>query len=249
MRWTMLMACAGLAACQAPGGAGNDANAAAEAELAGMTVVDLVETTDENALTDPPKTAPAPDNEMSTATPGLVYYRDLPGAYWLRGSWTVRKADWFPVTGGETPAKMPARLKAFEGAAIRVDRRAILITPKSRVGNEDVMLDCKGVGYQTKEALVAAETAPGRTNADTTTREDVLHSWSIAVSERDLSRVFTSWQKQKGQVMSLICPESDPGEDEVGEYPDSNLSGAMLFDRNRMVLIYADGIVLYAERD
>lgn len=249
MRWMVQMACLGLAACQAPGGAGNNLSAEAEIEAMGMNVVNLVEMPDDRELTAPPKAPPAPDNEVSSATPGLVYYRDLPGAYWLRGSWTVRKTDWFAVTGGETPPKLPARLKAFQGAAIRIDRQAILIAPKSRVGIEGVVLDCKGVGYQTKEALVAAETAPGRANSDTTTREDVLHSWSIAVSERDLSRVFTQWQKGRGQVMALICKESDTEDAEMGEYPGSYLSGAMLFDRNRMVLIYADGTTLYAERD
>lgn len=250
MRWMVQMACLGLAACQAPGGAGNNLSAEAEIEAMGMNVVNLTEIPPgPDELIDPPPTDPAPDNGVSTALPGLVYYRDLPEAWWLRGAWTVRKTGWFAVSGGETPANVPARLKAFEGAAVRIDRQAIVVTPKSRAGIERVTLDCKGLGYQTKDALVAAETAPGRTNADTTTREDILQIWAIAVAERDLSRVFARSQTVRGRVLSMVCPESDTGDGEAGEYPDAWLSGAMLLDRNRMVLIFNDGTTLYAERD
>ncbi|MEZ0242176.1 MAG: hypothetical protein ACAH11_02295 [Sphingomonas sp.] len=178
------------------------------------------------------------ENEMRTANTGQYYYRDLPAALSLRGDWTVRKVAWLPVSGRETP-RSPERMRGFEGARIHIDRQKIAVTPRSLARFARVTLDCDGVGYLDRDRLLAS--------MQDSNPADVLLSFAIAVRETDISEAFGGLPV--GPLLSLFCPLSDTGDAEAGEYPDGYPSGVMPIDERRMVLIFSDGILLYAQRN
>ncbi|MCW3847673.1 hypothetical protein OF829_10505 [Sphingomonas sp. LB-2] len=248
----MLLGCAvALAGCKPAEETPNfmaDANFAADVNAVDTDIRNVMAAEGEQP---PPSYVAGPDdakgeNAMTDANPGQIYYRDLPAARLLRGDWTVRKTAWFAVSGKETEPRSLARLDAFDGAKVRIDRRRILVTPRASKPLAKVTLDCTSVGYLDKDRLTASENLPGRRP---NTREDVVIIYGIAVAEREISAAFAQSQSVEGQVLSLLCPESDQGDAEEGVYPVAWLSGAMLIDRNRMVLIFTDGTTLYAERD
>lgn len=248
MRLAMVAICAvALAGCKPS--APDTLNAEAEAEINAIGAEAL------NAAY-VPEPAPPPyvagpddavgENAMTNANPGQIYYRDLPAARLLRGDWTVRKTAWFAVSGRETEPKSPARMAAFQGAKVRIDRHRILVTPRDPKLLPKVTLDCTSVGYLDKDRLDASENLLNRTPHS---REDTVINFGIAVAEREIASAFDYGQDVNQQVLSLFCPESDQGDAEEGVYPVAYLSGAMQVDRDHMVLIFTDGTLVYAERN
>jgi hypothetical protein len=235
---TALTACKPVApvdnlAAEANAVAGEAVNAAFEAEPA------------------PPPYVAGPDdakgeNEVANAIPGELHYRDLPAARLFRGDWTVEKVEWFAVGGSDTPARSPAKMKALAGAHVRIDRQLIEVTT---LGDDsgDIELGCSGVSYIDKDRLVASAHLPERAN-NGISREDVLRDYGIAVAEKELVERLPGRPSADGQVLSIYCSDNQGHEvDDVEDY--GAFSGALLLDRDHMVLLYNDGTALFMKRD
>lgn len=246
-KYMVLAAPAMLAACQP---AGSDNNSA-EANAAIDEVVNLVEfaVQDNGAL---PIPDPAPyvpqagepegENLMTTAVVGLSYYRDLPAARVLKGQWVIEDADWFPVSGNETPARSAPALAAIKGARVTVERGRIALALPAGKRIAALMTECARAAYIDKDRLVAAEM---RDNVSNATREDVMLVWSVAVAERDLSRRFYNSATLYAQLLAVHCEEADP-HDQPTEY--LLLSGVLPVERDKIILVYQNGIAALAKR-
>jgi hypothetical protein len=250
MRLTiLLLSAAALAGCQA-GGGGNGAapgnasrdNTVVEIDpFANITVTLPTSEPEPDPAYVPAANDASGDNAMDDANPGQFYYRDLPAARVLRGDWTIRKVEWFAVSGSATPRRSPERVASFTGAHIRIDRQKIDVTPKGYVPMRFVV-DCPGVGYLGKDALVASEQLPNRN--PNITREDVLRDYDIAVAEKELAEAYPGVISTQGQILSVICQESTADERTVVW-----LSGVLPLERDLIALIYSDGTTLFATRD
>lgn len=243
--WMVLVAPAMLAACQPSDGDNNSAEAAAK------EVVNLAEFgAQDNSVLPIPDPAPyvpeagelAGDNVMTTAVVGLSYYRDLPAARVLKGQWVIEDADWFPVAGNETPARSAQALAAIKGARVTVERGRIALALPAGKRIEAMMTECERAAYIDKDRLVAAEM---RNNVSNATREDVMQVWSAAVAERDLSRRFYKSGTLYAQLLAVHCEEADP-HDQPTEY--LLLSGVLPIERNKMILVWQNGIAALAHR-
>lgn len=196
---------------------------------------------------EPPQATPPnlPDNAQSTATVGLIVYKDLPQAVGLRGRWRVNDADWFAVSGRRTTARSTADLAAVHDAIIAIDRdQARFTADKGR--KLPVLNRCQSLAFIDKDRLVDAARAA---DPNRTTREDVLHGYGIAVAERDLLDRFNKSLSATGQaeVIAVDCddPERDP---EAGLLGAPGLIGVYRLQENKTVFLFENGIGALADR-
>lgn len=240
-----------LAACQPPE-SNESANEDAAANAAADRIANLIASAESQGNSALPIPDPAPyvpeagepagDNEMTSAVVGLSHYRDLPAARVLKGRWVIEDADWFPVAGNETPARSTPELAAMKGARVTIERGRIALELPAGKRIAALITECVDAGYIDKDRLVAAEMRDNEANA---TREDVMQMWSVAVAERDLSRRFYNSGTLYAQLLAVTCEEADP-HDQPTEY--LLLSGVLPIERDKMILIYQNGIAALAHR-
>jgi len=183
------------------------------------------------------------DNAMTTAIPEQVYYRDLPAARLVRGDWTVKKAGWFAVSGNETASRAAWREAAFAGAHIRIDRQKIHVTLKGQNSLGFFQIDCAGIGYLGKYALVESERRPSGVHP-TISREDVMRDYGIAVAEKELVQAYPGAVSTDAYLLSVLCPESPNDERMTG-----GMTGVLLIARDLLAVTYSNGVTLFATRD
>jgi len=251
MRKVVMLGCvAALAACKPANEAGNDAVNAQFAADVNAIDAETRNIMAAGAEPPPPPYVAGPDdakgaNEVTDAMPGELHYRDLPAARLFRGDWTVEKTEWFAVGGSDTPPRSPAKMALLAGAHVRIDRQLIEVTPKTDEGAR-ISLRCPGVSYIGKDALIASAHQPTRADYDIT-REDMLRDYSIAVAEKEIVQRLPGRSSADGEVVHIYCSEARGFEGDQTGWGD--FSGALLLDRNHMVLLYSDGTALFMKRD